>query len=115
MTVPFKCDEKVTIEQDVGTVDPDYGTAVESWVPVLARYWANVQDALPSRAESTTNGLQQSVQRSRLRMRGAGAVSGKMRAVLHARGDMVMQIIAGPALLDDRVHYEFQLESYGSQ
>lgn len=115
MTAPFKCDEKVTIEQDLGGTDPAYGTVVENWVPVLDRYWANVQDVLPSRAESTNNGLQQSVQRSRLRMRGAGAVSGKMRAVLHGHGDRVMQIIAGPALLDDRVHYEFQLEAYVGQ
>ncbi len=35
-----------------------------------------------------------------------------MRAVLHNRGDLVMQIIAGPAMLDDRVHYEFELEAY---
>lgn len=115
MTAPFKCDEKVTIEQDVGTTDPAYGTAVESWVPVLTKYWANVQDVLPSRAESTSNGRGQTVQRSRLRMRGAGGVSGKMRVILHGHGDRMMQIIAGPALLDDRVHYEFQLESYGNQ
>lgn len=113
MTVPFKCDEKVTIEHDIGGVDPEYGRPVENWVPLLVRYWANVQDVLPSRAESTDNGLRQSVQRTRLRLRGAGTVSGKMRAVLHSRGDRIMQIISGPALLDDRVHYEFQLESYG--
>lgn len=113
MTAPFKCDEKVTIEHNIGGVEDAYGTAVENWQPLLLRYWANVQDVLPSRAETTNNGLRQGVQRSRLRMQGAGGATLQMRAVLHSRGDQVMQIIAGPALMNDRVNYEFQLEAYG--
>lgn len=114
MAAPFKCDEQVSVQHDVGGVDPSYGTPIESWSVLLDHYWANVQDVLPSRAESVDNGLRIGVQRSRLRMQGAGGVTGKMRAVLHNRGDLVMQIIAGPALLDDRVHYEFILENYSS-
>lgn len=114
MAVPFKTDEKVTIQRNIAPVDPEYGTPaeIEEWVVVLDRYWANVQDELPSRAETTESGLNRSVKRSRLRMRGAGAVTGTMRAILHSRGDQVMQIISGPAMLDDRVHYEFRLEAY---
>lgn len=112
MAAPFKCDEKVTIEHNIGGVDPDYGTPVANWQPLLSRYWANLQDELPSRAESTENGLRIGVQHTRLRMPGAGAVTMEMRAVLHGRGDRLMQIIAGPALMNDRVHYEFKLESY---
>lgn len=114
MTAPFAKNEKVTIEQLVGVVDPVYGTEVRTWVPVLARYWANVQDQLPSRAETTENSLEKAVQRTRLRMRGAQAVTIKMRAILHNRGDRVMEIIAGPALLDDQVHMEFRLEGYSN-
>lgn len=114
MAVSFKCDEKVTIEHNIGGKDPEYGTQLEDWVPLLDHYWANVQDVLPSRAESTENGLQLAVKRTRLRMRGAEAVTMKMRAVLHSRGDQVMQIVAGPALLDDRVHVEFQLEAFAN-
>lgn len=113
MTAPFKCDEKVTIEHDVGTTRDSGNRVIPDWKPLLSRYWANVQDELPSRAEATENGRQKSVQRARLRIQGAKDVTLKMRAVLHSRGDQVMQIIAGPALLDDRVHYEFRLESYG--
>lgn len=115
MAAPFKCDEKVSIQQNVAEPDPEYGTPneVEEWVTVLGRYWANVQDELPSRAEGVDNGLRTTTQKSRLRMQGAGNVTGKMRAVLHSRGDKIMQIVAGPALLDDRVHYEFRLEAYG--
>lgn len=114
MAAPFKCDEKVTIEQLVGELDPEYGTEVKTWVPLLVRYWANVQDELSSRAEDTENGLRTGVQRSRLRMQGAKAVTAEMRAILHNRGDRIMQIIAGPALLNDRVHNEFRLESYSN-
>jgi head-tail adaptor len=114
VTAAFKCDEKVTIEQNIGGVEDAYGTVIENWVPLLSRYWANVQDVLPSRAETTANGLRQGVHRSRLRMQGAARVTLQMRAVLHSRGGLVMQIIAGPAMLDDRVHYEFQLEAYAN-
>ncbi|MEO7494716.1 MAG: head-tail adaptor protein [Massilia sp.] len=114
MVAPFKCDDKVSIEHDIGGRDPDYGTPVQNWVPLLSRYWANVQDVLPSRAESADGGIERAVLRARLRMQGAGAVTGQMRAVLHGRADMVMKIIAGPALLNDRVHYEFQLEAYSN-
>ena len=112
MVAPFKCDEKVTIEHDIGGVDPDYGTPVPNWVPLLDRYWASVQDVLPRHAEAADNGLLTSVRRAHLRMQGAAAVTTRMRAVLHSRGGVVMKIIAGPAQLDDRVHYELQMEAY---
>lgn len=117
MAIPFKCDEKVTIQRMKVDRDPDYGTPIpgaENWEIVLDRYWANVQDELPSRAESTQNGLRVGTQVTRLRMQGAGAVTGEMRAILHNRGDRVMQIIAGPALMNDRTHYEFKLEAYSN-
>lgn len=114
MAAPFACDEKVTIQHDTGTSVDSYGAHVPAWTTLLDNYWANVQDILPSRAESTANGLAMGVQQSRLRMPGAGTVTATMRAVLHNRGDRVMQIIAGPALLDDRVHYEFMLEFYST-
>lgn len=112
MVAPFKCDEKVTIEHNVGGVDPVYGTEVANWQPLLTRYWANVEDELPSRAESTQNGIETRVLRSRLRMQGAVGVTGEMRAILHSRGERVMSIIAGPSMLNDRVHFEFKLEAY---
>lgn len=112
MTAPFKCDEKVTIERNVGTVEPVYGTTEDSWIPFLTNYWAWVEDVLPGRAESTTNGLRKGVTQTRLRMEGAAAVTLDMRVVLHNRGNKVMGIISGPAMLNDRMHYEFALEDY---
>ena len=115
MAAPFRCDEKVTIEHDIGVGEDAYGKKAEDWQPLLADYWANVQDVLPSRAEVTKNGLGQAVQRTRLRMRKNAAVSMTMRVVLHGRGNQVMQIIAGPAQLDDRVHEEWMLEGYATK
>ena len=114
MSAPFRCDEKVTIERLAGITEPEYGTEVQTWVPVLVRYWANVQDVLPSRSEATTNGLAQSVRRARLRMRRSSAITAAMRVILHSRGDQLMQIIAGPAALDDRDHEEWMLEAYST-
>ena len=115
MATPFKCDEKVTVEQLVGTADPVHGTPIKSWETVAARWWANCQDVLPSRAETTQNSLRTTVKQTRMRMPGAGALTGEMRVTLHGHGDRVMQIISGPVLMDDRFHYEFMLESYGHE
>lgn len=115
MAAAFKCDEKVTIERKTVTEDPDYGTETVSWVPVASRIWANVQDVLPKlSAESTANGLRIGVLHSRLRIRINNAIDQTMRVKLHSKGDRVMQIIAGPAFLDDRIYMEFMLESTSS-
>lgn len=115
MATPFKCDEKVSIERKTVTKDPDYGTEAVAWVPVVSRIWANVQDVLPKlSAESTANGLRIGVLHSRLRIRVNNAIDQTMRVKIHSKGDRVMQIIAGPAFLDDRVHMEFMLENTSS-
>jgi len=112
MVAPFKCDEKVTIERPPA-IDPATGLLESSWTLVASRYWANAQDVLPSRAESTANGLRTAKQQTRLRMPGASTFTAAMRVTLHGHGDRVMQIVSGPVLLDDRIHYEYMLESYG--
>lgn len=113
MAAPFTCDEQVSIEHLVAIKDPVYGTKIPDWLPLHDHFWANVQDVLPSRGEATANGLTVGVTRTRLRIRGAEGVDMAMRVKLHSRGDKVMQIIAGPARLDDGVHDEFLLEGYG--
>lgn len=110
---PIMCNEKVTIERRVAP-DPTYGTPTDTWEVVASRYWANLQDELPSRGESVTNGLRTNVQRTRLRMRKNPAITTEMRVTLHSRDDRKMQIISGPALLDDRIHCEWMLEGYSS-
>jgi hypothetical protein len=113
MTAPFRLDEQVTIEQRTVVRDPDYGTEVEGWEVVAEKIWCNAQDQLPSRGESTANGLATAVTRTRLRTQLDDRITTAMRVTLHGKRDRLMQIIAGPALLDDRRHVEFMLEGYG--
>lgn len=112
MTAPFRLDEQVTIEQRIVDRDPDYGTPIERWEVVAKEIWCNAQDQLPSRGESTTNGVATAVTRTRLRIQIDHRITPAMRVILHGKRDRVMQIIAGPADLDDRRHVEFMLEGY---
>jgi head-tail adaptor len=115
MAAPFRLDEQVSIEAKSTARDPDYGTEVESWSVVADHVWANTQDILPSRTmESTINGARVARQQTRLRIRINPAITAAMRVTLHGKGGRVMQVIAGPALLDDRRHVEFLLEGYGA-
>lgn len=117
MTVPFRLNEQVTIEERTAVRDPDFNTEIEGaggWKPVADHVWANTQDVLPSRGETTTNGLTNSVTRTRLRIQVDDRITSAMRVTLHGKGDRLMQIVAGPALLDDRRHVEFMLESFTS-
>lgn len=115
MVMPqFRMDEKITVESKSVTRDPDYGSEVIAWSVVASRIWANVQDVLPSRSESVKQGIRVGVQQTRIRIRNNSAITGEMRVTLHGRGDRVMQIISGPARLDDGAHMEFVAESYSS-
>jgi head-tail adaptor len=114
VTAPFRLDEQVTIEQRTVARDPDYGTETESWEIVGDKVWCNAQDVLPSRAESASNGIRTATKQTRLRIRIDDRIAPEMRVTLHGKGGRVMQIIAGPALLDDRRHVEFMLEGYSN-
>lgn len=117
MTAAFRLDDQVTIEQRTIARDPDFGTEIEGpdgWEVLADHAWANTQDVLPSRGESTTNGLVTSVTRTRLRIQVDNRITSAMRVTLHGKGDRLMQIVAGPALLDDQRHMEFMLESFTS-
>lgn len=115
MTAAYRKDEQVTIERRTSARDPDYGTEIPGavgWEVVADHVWANVQDQLPSRGESTANGMVTVVTRTRLRIGVDDRVTTAMRVTLHGKGGRLMQIIAGPALLDNRRDAEWMLEGY---
>lgn len=114
MAAPFSCDEQVSIERLVVGKDPVYGTPIQSWELLHDHFWANLQDDLPSRAEATGNGLAIGTTRTRLRIRDAAGTDMTMRARIHSRNDLAMQIVAGPARLEGTDYDEFMLESYSS-
>ena len=107
-------DHRVTIERQSITQDPDFGTDIVSWV-TLTTVWANVQDALPSRSESVSQGLEIARNQTRVRMRYRSDVDSSMRMVIYRPGPVVHQIIAGPAEIGGRKAYlEFVVERLSS-
>lgn len=116
MTVPFRLDERATIQRRPDTKDA-YGRKAANtaaWEDVAVNIWCNVQDVLPSRAEKSENGARTASKQSRFRVRRQIMIAADMRVVLHGRGGKVMQVIAGPALLDDRDHVECMIEEVGN-
>lgn len=101
-----------------------YGTELVTWVPLVAlpgspvvaeRFYAEIQDALPSRSESVTQGLVVARNQTRLRMRWRDDVDSAMRVTIHEDTDRIMQIVGGPAQVGGRKQMiEMVLERYSS-
>ena len=107
-------DHRVRIEKKFATQDPDFGTEVISWLPV-ATVWANVQDAIPSRAESVTQGVALIAKnQTRVRIRYRSDVDSSMRMVIYRPGPITYQIIAGPAEIGRKEYVEFMVERFSS-
>ena len=99
----------VQIERPVA--DPSFdGAGSGSWARV-ATVWANVQDALPSRAERVADGLNIASRPARVRIRYRNDITPAMRIVV---ADRIMQIVAGPAEIGNREGLEFMCEDYSS-
>jgi len=117
-------DRQISIERKQVTLDPVYGTELIAWVPLVAepgsptvavRFWAEVQDALPSKAESVTSGLAVARNQTRIRMRWRSDIDSSMRVTVHGDTDVVMQIVGGPADIDGRKsQIEIVCEKYSS-
>lgn len=118
-------DRQITIEYPVPTVDPTYGTEIITWSPLVrdgvgspiigVRFWAEIQDALPSRSEAVTQGLALARNQTRLRMRWRSDVTSAMRVTVHGDTDTVYQIVGGPAEIGGRKSMiELVLEKYSS-
>ncbi len=112
MATPVRLNERASLQRRAPGRDPDYGTEIDTWVTVASRIWCEAQDVLPSRAEKVENGRQVATSTTRFRIRKQIMIEGDMRVILHGKGDRVMQVIAGPAQLDDKLHVECMLEGY---
>lgn len=114
-------DRQILIERKSVTQDTTYGTEIVTWVPLSTvdgqpeRYWAEVQDALPSRSESVTQGLQVARNQVRIRMRYRGDIDSSMRVTLFGTVNHLMQIVGGPAAIEGRKErIEIVCEKYSS-
>ena len=119
-----KLDRQITIERKSVTSDPNYGTEVITWAPlsvlpgsppVAERFWAEVQDVMPSRSESVLQGLAVARNQTRIRMRWRSDVTSAMRVIVHGDADVLYQIVGGPAEIRGRkTMLEMVCERYSS-
>lgn len=103
-------DRRITIERRVTTKDATYNSPVTTWTEV-ARVWAEVRDALPSRAESVQTDAVQSARQSRIRIRYREGIDSTMRV---RYGQRILQIIGGPAEIGRKHFLEFMAEEFSS-
>lgn len=108
-----KRDQRIRILEKSVTQDPVYGTEVIGWV-TYAEVFAQIQDVLPSRAESSANGIRIENRPARVRTQYLPGVTSDMRVVLINRGDRLMKIVSGPAELGRKSGTEFMAEEYSS-
>lgn len=107
------------------TTTGEFGPAPGPWEPLVAlpgspavaeKWWAEVQDVLPSRSEAVRQGLAQARNQVRLRMRWREDITSAMRVTVHGESsDTVYAIVGGPAEIGGRkVALELVLERYST-
>ena len=107
-------DRRVRIETKQTSQDPDYGTEIVTWA-LLAVVWANVQDAMPSKAEAVVQGLSVAINQTRVRMRWRNDVDSSARMIIYRPNPVTYQIVGGPSEVGDRKQYiEFMVERLSS-
>ena len=111
MLAAGKLRDLVRIERPVADDSLD-GAGSGAWA-LVDEVYAEIQDALPSRAERLADGINVASRPSRVRIRYRQDITAAMRLVV-VDGGRVMQIVAGPAVLGNREALEFMAEDYTS-
>lgn len=106
-----KLNRRVTIRKSTASQDAKFKTPVLMWSD-LAAVWAEVEDALPSRAEKLADGINIAAKPCRVRMRWRGDVTNAMRLVIDGRE---YRIIAGPAAIHNRTGIEVMCEALSTE
>jgi SPP1 family predicted phage head-tail adaptor len=110
-------DARVRLETYTTTRDPHYNTEVKTWA-AFATVWAQVQDVLPSKAETVQASVGVAERPCRLRIRWLPGVRPDMRVVILGEtpdADRICEIVAGPAELGRREGIELLIKDYGRQ
>lgn len=90
--------------------DPVFGGEITAWQP-LATAWMEVQDVLPSKAESVRLGLTVAVNQVRVRYNYRTDVTSAMRIRISGPPERVLQIVGGPAVLGAKEYCEVVCEA----
>ncbi len=115
-------DRLILIEREVTTQDSVTGADIVDWEPlsympgspaVAEKFWAEVQDVMPSRSESVKQGLALARNQSRVRMRWRDDVTSAMRVTVYGDSAVLYQIVGGPAEISGRKRMlEMVIERY---
>jgi head-tail adaptor len=105
-----KLDTRCRIEYKTVSNDSTYGTESITWT-LLAVVWCEMQDVLPSRAETSERSVDMSKLPARWRARHRSDIDSSMRIVIN--GD-VYQIVSGPASIGDKKYIECMIERYST-
>lgn len=100
--------KRCRIEYKSVTQNSLYGTEQIEW-KLLAVVWCNVQDVLPSRAESIEGKVAISKNQARFRCRFRKDIDSAMRISI---AGVIYQIISGPAVIGKNEFTELMLERY---
>lgn len=102
-----RLDRVIRIERPVADESLD-GAGSGTWEKVC-EVSASVVDALPSRAERLSEGINLASRPARVRIRYREGITSDMRFVM---GSRIMQIVSGPAELGRREALEFMVIDY---
>lgn len=101
----------ITVERPTTVLGGEFGPAPGPWEPlevlpgspaVAEKFWAEVEDVMPSRSEAVRQGLAQARNQTRIRFRWRDDVDSSMRIIVHGDTDVVYSIIGGPAEIAGR-------------
>lgn len=107
-------DRRISIFRKVITQDATYGTDIVSRV-LLATVWANVQDILPSRAETTVQGgLELARNPTRIRIRWRADIDSSMEVDIWRPVPVTHKIIGGPSEIGQKEYLEIMCEKLSS-
>ncbi|MBY0455256.1 MAG: phage head closure protein [Burkholderiaceae bacterium] len=102
---------RIRFERLDDVTDPNFGGSTQQWVPVVT-VWAQVQDVLPSRAETVQQGVEITSRPARIRIHWRPSLTSAMRIVVLGQYPRTMQIVSGPAELGQRQGLEFMAEEF---
>lgn len=106
-TLASRLTRRLRVERPVPDTSLD-GAGSGTWAE-FDEIWAEVQDALPSRADRLDEAMSVTRRPARVRIRYRTDITADMRFV---EGERIMQIVAGPAELGRREALEFMVEDY---
>lgn len=127
MTQSGRHDRLISIDYPTKAQDARFGTETVVWVPldplpgsptIGRKFFAEVQDALPSRNESPSLGVAIAANQTRIRFRWRPDITTQMRVTLYGSSsqyDQLYSIVGGPAEIGGRkAMIEIVCEKYSS-